>query len=100
MHIEPVTALIGAEITGADLENLSDAGFAQIEQAFTEHQVLFFRDQPPLSPEADVVVEDRPAHRVNAPDPRSATTSRYIPKSGWPAVPVVGTDSCSTSATW
>ncbi len=48
MHIEPMTVMIGAEISGADLTNLSDADFAQIEQAFTDHLVLFFRDQPRL----------------------------------------------------
>ncbi|MDH3739322.1 MAG: TauD/TfdA family dioxygenase, partial [Alphaproteobacteria bacterium] len=47
MHIEPVTALIGAEVVGSDLANLSDADFEVIEQAFTDHLVLFFRDQPP-----------------------------------------------------
>ncbi len=59
MHIEPVTALIGAEVSGADLESLSDTEFAQIERAFTEHQVLFFRDQPPLDPEAQVAFAKR-----------------------------------------
>lgn len=59
MHIEPVTALIGAEVSGADLENLSDADFAQIERAFTAHQVLFFRDQPPLEPDMQVAFAKR-----------------------------------------
>jgi taurine dioxygenase len=59
MNIEPVTALIGAEITGADLANLSDADFAQIEQAFTDHLVLFFRDQPRLDPETQIAFAKR-----------------------------------------
>ena len=72
MHMEPATALIGAEITGADLENLSDAGFEQIERAFTEYQVLFFRDQPPLAPEAQIAFARRfgePHHHPAAPRP-------------------------------
>jgi taurine dioxygenase len=59
MNIEPVTALIGAEITGAYLANLSDADFAQIEQAFTDHLVLFFRDQPRLDPETQIAFAKR-----------------------------------------
>ena len=59
MNIEPVTALIGAEITGADLINLSDADFAQIEQAFTDHLVLFFRDQPRLDPDTQIAFAKR-----------------------------------------
>lgn len=54
MEIQPLTGVIGAEIKGADLENLTDAQFEEIEQAFTDHLVLFFRDQPPLSPEAHI----------------------------------------------
>lgn len=49
MEIRPVTAVIGAEVSGADLQNLTEAQFADIEQAFTDHLVLFFRDQPQLS---------------------------------------------------
>lgn len=52
MEIKPVTAVIGAEVSGADLQNLTDAQFAEIEQAFTDHLVLFFRDQPQLSADA------------------------------------------------
>ena len=52
MEVQPATAVIGAEVVGADLENLTDSQFGEIEQAFTDHLVLFFRDQPPLSPEA------------------------------------------------
>lgn len=59
MHIEPVTALIGAEVVGADLANLSDADFEVIEQAFTDHLVLFFRDQPPLDPDTHVAFAKR-----------------------------------------
>ena len=59
MEVQPVTAVIGAEVRGADLENLIDSQFAEIEQAFTDYLVLFFRDQPPLSPEAHVAFAKR-----------------------------------------
>lgn len=59
MEIEPVTGVIGAEVRGADLENLTDAQFEAIEQAFTDHLVLFFRDQKPLSLEAHVAFGKR-----------------------------------------
>ncbi len=59
MQIEPVTAIIGAEVSGADLANLSDADFARIEQAFTDHSVLFFRDQPRLAPDTQIAFAKR-----------------------------------------
>ena len=59
MEVQPVTAVIGAEVLGADLENLTDSQFAEIEQAYTDHLVLFFRDQPPLSPEAHLSFAQR-----------------------------------------
>mgnify|MGYP001025450908 CR=1 FL=1 len=45
IHIEPVTPLIGAEISAVDLARLTDAELAQIKAAFLQHLVLFFRDQ-------------------------------------------------------
>ena len=59
MEIQPVTGVIGAEVDGADLQNLTDAQFEQIEQAFTDHLVLFFRDQPALPIEAHVAFGKR-----------------------------------------
>lgn len=35
----------GAEITGTDLRTITDADFAAIQQVWTDHQVLLFRDQ-------------------------------------------------------
>jgi len=44
--IERVTGALGAEISGVDLSRpLTDDVFAEIYQAFVEHQVIFFRDQ-------------------------------------------------------
>jgi len=56
---------IGAEVSGADLSRLDDAGFADIRRALTEHQVLFFRDQPRLAPAAQIAFARRfgPLHQ-------------------------------------
>ena len=44
MRIETLPG-VGAEITGVDLKNLTDAEFDQIRQAYADHGVIFFRDQ-------------------------------------------------------
>lgn len=44
IQITPVDG-VGAEITGIDIKSLSDAEFADIQDAFAEHGVIFFRDQ-------------------------------------------------------
>ncbi|MDX2277251.1 MAG: TauD/TfdA family dioxygenase [Hyphomonadaceae bacterium] len=44
MHIQLLPG-VGAEITGLDLRDLSDADFAAIRQAYVEQGVIFFRDQ-------------------------------------------------------
>ena len=49
--ISPVSPILGAEITGVDLASLDDATWQEIEKAWADHAVLFFRDQD-LSPEA------------------------------------------------
>lgn len=43
--VAPLGATLGAEISGVDLGQLDDASFAEIERAFLEFKVLFFRDQ-------------------------------------------------------
>ncbi|MGE8318771.1 MAG: TauD/TfdA dioxygenase family protein [Comamonas sp.] len=51
LEIRPIAGALGAEIFGLDLSQpLSDADFAQVQQALHEHQVIFFRDQA-LTPE-------------------------------------------------
>ena len=46
IDIRPVTAIIGAEISGVDLRApLADDDVAAIRQAWLDHLVLFFRDQ-------------------------------------------------------
>ncbi|MCH9673353.1 MAG: TauD/TfdA family dioxygenase [Gammaproteobacteria bacterium] len=50
MKVEVLTPTIGAEVSGIDLRSASDADFAQVLDAFHTHQVVFFRDQPALTP--------------------------------------------------
>ena len=45
LTIRPVTAAVGAEISGVNLSRLSDADFTQIEHAWNRHGALLFRDQ-------------------------------------------------------
>jgi taurine dioxygenase len=42
----PLTATLGAEVTGIDLrEPIDDASFATLHQGLLDHEVIFFRDQ-------------------------------------------------------
>ena len=50
MKIQPLTPVIGAEISGLDLCNLNDESFNDLRDAFTKLSVLFFRDRPTMSP--------------------------------------------------
>jgi taurine dioxygenase len=46
IELRPLTPTIGAEVVGLDLaEPLDDGGFAEIDKAFMDHKVLFFRNQ-------------------------------------------------------
>ncbi len=45
LTIKPVTPAVGAEISGVDLACLSDAEYAQIEQAWNRYSALLLRDQ-------------------------------------------------------
>lgn len=45
MNIQPLTPMIGAQISGVDIGNLTDTQFQQIRKAFLDHLVLFFHDQ-------------------------------------------------------
>jgi taurine dioxygenase len=50
--ILPIAGALGAEISGIDLSQpLSNAGFDKVHQALLDHQVIFLRDQPGLTPE-------------------------------------------------
>jgi taurine dioxygenase len=46
LDVRPMSPTIGAEVTGIDLRTPPDEGtFAELDKAFMEHKVLFFRDQ-------------------------------------------------------
>ena len=46
VKVQPIASACGAEVAGADLSQpIDDETFADIKQAFLDHQVIFFRDQ-------------------------------------------------------
>ncbi|MEM7563668.1 MAG: TauD/TfdA family dioxygenase [Pseudomonadota bacterium] len=45
MEVIPQSSSLGAEIRNVDLTRLDDRLFHQINQAFLDHQIIFFRDQ-------------------------------------------------------
>jgi taurine dioxygenase len=53
LDTRPLSGVLGAEVFGVDLSNLTDADFGRINDAFIEHHVLVFGDQD-LSPEAQL----------------------------------------------
>ncbi|MBC7779843.1 MAG: TauD/TfdA family dioxygenase [Proteobacteria bacterium] len=55
--IRPITPVVGAEVTGVDLAEVTDEAFAQIQRAWLAHSALLFRDQS-LS-DADLVAFSR-----------------------------------------
>ncbi|MDH3679690.1 MAG: TauD/TfdA family dioxygenase [Acidimicrobiia bacterium] len=59
IEVTPLTPTLGAEIAGADLVQLDDDGFAEIFDAFVEHSVLFFRDQPALTEDQHFAFAER-----------------------------------------
>jgi taurine dioxygenase len=58
IEVRPVTPLIGAEVSGADLGRLDDATFADIHDALMRHLVLFFRDQD-ITPRQQLAFAER-----------------------------------------
>lgn len=59
IDVRPLTPTVGAEISGADLIDLPDEQLEEIKQAFFEHGVVFFRDQPRLQPEQQLGFAER-----------------------------------------
>jgi taurine dioxygenase len=45
IRVEPLTGTIGAEIGGVDLREVDDEALAELQRAWLDHKVLFFRDQ-------------------------------------------------------
>lgn len=59
IEIKPVSPSLGAEILGVDLrDGLDDETFAAIKQAYSDHGVIFFRDQQ-LRPEDHIAFAER-----------------------------------------
>ncbi len=55
IKIEKFSPTLGAIITGVDLsQKISDAQFDDINQAFLDYQVLFFKDQKEIPPELHI----------------------------------------------
>lgn len=55
LEVLPLTPTIGAEVRGIDLADpLDDATRADLDKAWGEHKVLFFRDQGHISTEAHI----------------------------------------------
>ena len=46
IEVRPIAGALGAEIGGVDLREIDDDAVAAIRQAWLEHCVVFFRDQP------------------------------------------------------
>jgi len=53
IRVEPVTGSIGAEISGVDLRQFDDEVITELQRAWMDHKVLFFRDQD-LTPEQHI----------------------------------------------
>ena len=52
---KPFAPNLGAEITGVDLsQEISEAEFSEIEAAFLDYQVLFFKDQKEIPPQVHI----------------------------------------------
>ena len=55
ISVKPFAPNLGAEIYGVDLSKpISEAQFADIFQAFLDHQVLFFKNQKEIPPDIHV----------------------------------------------
>lgn len=52
------TGVVGAEVTGVDLNRISEQEFVELKDAFAAHSVLFIRDQV-LSPDEHIAFAER-----------------------------------------
>ena len=60
LNVTPFGSQLGAEIRNIDLSNgLNDAEFEEVQRAFVNYQVLFFRDQKKINPEVHVKIGKR-----------------------------------------
>lgn len=45
IHVEPLAAAMGAEITGVSIPDLTDDAFAEVQAALFRHKMIYFRGQ-------------------------------------------------------
>lgn len=45
LHVEPITGVLGAEVSGLDMAHLDDATLAEVRALWMQHKVLVLRDQ-------------------------------------------------------
>ncbi|MFI0817321.1 TauD/TfdA dioxygenase family protein [Streptomyces sp. NPDC021098] len=57
--VRPVSGALGAEIFGMDLTDIGDADFERIRELLLRYLVIFFPDQPHLTPEAHIALGKR-----------------------------------------
>ena len=53
IEVHKLTGGCGAEVLGVDVNTLSNSQWSEVQRAFTEHGVIFFRDQS-LTPEQHI----------------------------------------------
>jgi len=58
IEVKPIAGALGAEIGGADLAALDDEMFKEIEAAWLDHLVVFFRNQT-ITPEQQIAFAKR-----------------------------------------
>ena len=58
IEVKPIAGALGAEIAGVDLARLDDATFKEIEAAWLEHLVVFFRKQS-ITPQQQIAFAKR-----------------------------------------
>ena len=75
--IHPLTASIGAEITGVDLADLSDETVEELRKAWLDHKVLVLRDQH-ITQEQHIAFGRQFGDLEINPSPR---TKRVVPRS-------------------
>lgn len=93
MQIRPLTAAVGAEVSGVDLANLSEEEFAGIVAAWDAHNGLLFRGQD-LDDDAFVAFAARFGELEHAPIMENGRT----PVPGYPEIYVVSNVKDETGA--
>ena len=58
IEVKPLAGALGAEIRGVDLKRVDNETFAEIQAAWLEHLVVFFRDQR-ITPQEQIAFAKR-----------------------------------------